>query len=115
MAASRKKRPPVIIPDKMPLNAIDPRWNAIEKSWVELENAAIIAVEDLGISSFGGEKISNLRAAVMKLRRERVLDDARELYRIIKEKDQSPEAKALLKTLVALVKTLPEETLKATC
>lgn len=109
MAARKKAVFRHVEAPRLPLNVISDRFSAIEKAWLELENAAIEVAEDIGLKSFGGEKIKTLMAAVMKLRRERVLDDARELYRIIKTKDRSAEARGFMATIEAMVKRIPKE------
>lgn len=99
MAGKPKSKYKAVLPDPLPKNTYPDNANEYTKAWLALENAAIDVAEDLGLKSFGGGKIGVLRDAIMKLRIERCKDECRELFRIAKEGDRTPEAEAFVKRL----------------
>lgn len=104
MTAKAKKK--IVLPEPMWKNTYPEQSDEYEKAWLALENAAIDVVEDIGIVSFGGAKISALREAIWKLRVERCKDEVRTLHRMLKDGDRTPEAEAFLKRIQAEAKRI---------
>jgi hypothetical protein len=105
VVASKPKKK-IVLPEPMWKNTYPEQSDEYEKAWLGLENAAIDVVEDIGIISFGGAKITALREAIWKLRVERCKDEVRTMYRILKEGDRTPEADAFIKRLQADAKKI---------
>lgn len=96
---AKPKKKPIQLPEPMWKNTYPEQSDEYEKAWLALENAAIDVVEDIGIKSFGGAKITALFDAIWKLRVERCKDEVRTLHRMLKEGDRTPEADKFLKRI----------------